>query len=124
MVQHAAALDQIEAPLERAQREDVGLAELDVVEAPRLHATPRGGEAAPRQVDGQHLGAGVARRGGQRLLSGAAPGHEHARLRERREAGDVRQQGSDDPIERLGLIVLDLLVGVAAVAFGAEWLRR
>ena len=67
----------IEARVERAEIEDVGLRIFDIAQTRLAGLACRIGEAGPAEIDRQHTRAGEALRGLDRMLAGAAAGDQH-----------------------------------------------
>ena len=85
VVQHAGALDEVEALPERAEPQDVGLGEAQVGE-PELGAAPhRVSEARAADVHGEHPAVGLELRGDGDMPPGTAAGDEYPRRVGRRE---------------------------------------
>ena len=76
MVEHADALDEVEAAVDRSELENVGLRVFEIGHAKFAGLARRIGEARQAEVDGQHARAGETLRGFDRVLAGAAAGDQ------------------------------------------------
>ena len=81
VMQHAGAIDDVEAFGQRAQRQDVGLPVFDVADPELACLARRVGEARQAQIDGQHARIRESPRRADRMPSGAAARDEDSRRR-------------------------------------------
>ena len=90
MVQHAARLDDVEGPADRAELEDVGLRIFEIGHAQFAGLAQRVGKAGQAEIDRQRARTGKARRGLDRVLPGAAARNQDIELDSCRGCGRWR----------------------------------
>jgi len=111
MMQHAAAIDDVETAAERAEPQNVGLPVFDVAEPGLVRLAPGVGQTRHTEVDRENARAGRAPRKIDQLLAGPAAGNQNidgaaaavvAFLREIAKPGE-RKVMAQPPVDRCRL---------------------